>query len=196
MIENILGSKIKIKILRKLIIENMEITFEEIGRTLSLSFGSVYPAINSLVMQRIIIFRRIGRSKLYSINKKHILFKELHSLFESEKEGFMNIAKSFAKSIDKKNIKNIVLFGSVAREEFTEKSDIDLLVIYIKNEEDVKSIVGYQIEKFLDLYDVEIVPVYISLNEFFKRRKGFDRFILNIINEGKILYGDNKWLEK
>jgi len=39
------------------------------------------------------------------------------------------IAKDFAKSIKSDKIKNIILFGSVARGDDTEDSDIDILIV-------------------------------------------------------------------
>ena len=41
----------------------------------------------------------------------------------------IEIAREFAKAIKSDKIKKIILFGSVAREEDTEESDIDILII-------------------------------------------------------------------
>ncbi len=197
MIENILGSKVKVKIIRKMLLsENREVNFEDLTRSLNLSFGTVHPALKEMTNTRIVTVRKIGKSKLYKINKTHVLFKELKMLFKAEVENFVKIAIKFAKKVNKKNIKNIILFGSVARAESSIKSDIDILIIYKINEQDIKENVNREVQKFLDLYDVEIVPVYLSHKESIKRRNKFDRFLMNILNEGKVLYGDIRWLEK
>ena len=41
----------------------------------------------------------------------------------------IELAKKFAKTIKSDYISKIILFGSVAREEDTEESDIDILII-------------------------------------------------------------------
>ena len=61
--------------------------------------------------------------------------------------------KNFCK---KHNIKKMSLFGSALRDEFTDDSDIDILVEFDKN----------NIPSFFDLYDMEQ-----ELSEFFNGRK-------------------------
>lgn len=196
MLEKILSSKAKIRILREMIETNREYTFEDITKTINMSFGTVHPILKDLVDSRILIVRKMGRSKLYKINEKHLLYNKLKKMFKAEKEGFNIVAKKFARSLVKKGIKNIILFGSVARGEPTEKSDIDLLVIYKGNEALAKDNISKLSQEFLNKYDVEIVPTYLSVKEAKNRRRKFDRFIMNVLNEGKVLFGDVKWLEK
>lgn len=197
MIEDAFGSKVKVKIIRRLISsEDREFSFEDLSKSVDLSFGSVYPALKDLIDARMVVVRKIGKSKLYKINKKHLLFKEIKMLFKSEISNFLYVAVSFAKSLNKAGIKNIILFGSVARGEPAFKSDIDILIIYKRREKNVKENVEKEVQKFLDLYDVEIVPMRLSVKEALDRRKKFDRFIMNVLNDGKVLYGDIKWLEK
>jgi len=196
MLEKILSSKAKIRILREMIETNREFTFEDITKAINMSFGTVHPILKDLVDSRILIVRKMGRSKLYKINERHLLYNKLKKMFKAEKEGFNKVAKKFARLLVKKGIKNIILFGSVARGEPTEKSDIDLLVIYKGNEALAKDNISKLSQEFLNKYDVEIVPTYLSVKEAKNRRRKFDRFIMNVLNEGKVLFGDVKWLEK
>ncbi|MFQ6127790.1 MAG: hypothetical protein ACE5QW_02660 [Thermoplasmata archaeon] len=48
----------------------------------------------------------------------------------------------------------------------------------------------------LDKYDVEIVPTFLSITEVRDRLKKSDPFMMGILDEGKVLYGDAKWLGK
>lgn len=202
MLERIMGTKSKIKILRKMIEnEKREFTLEDLVKITKQSFGTVHPALHDLNRTRVVIVRKMGRSKLYSINTRHVLFKKIKELLRAEKNSFIKIAKKFTKEIiaDKKNIidnvKNMILFGSAARGEiFGEKSDIDILIIYIH--EKVKENISRAAQQFIDKYDVEIVPMYLSVQESKNRVKKIDRFMYNVLREGIILYGDIKWLEK
>lgn len=197
MMERILASKTKIKILRRLIEKpGREFSFEDVAKVTSLSFGTVHPALKDLVYSRAVEMRKMGKSKLYRINQRHILFKELKALFDSESGSLTLIAKKFAAKIDKRNIRNIILFGSVARGEFTEKSDIDILIIYKSDEALIRKSVSKLSQSFLDRWDVEIAPIYLSTKEAEQKMKIFDRFMVRMMDEGKVLYGDIKWLER
>ncbi len=193
MLENILGSRSKIKLLREMVRnEEREYCLEDLVKATKQSFGTVHPALGSLVESRIVVVRKMGRSKLYRVNKRHVLYERTRDLILAERDGYLDIAGEFSEGLEKKHIRNIILFGSVARGDFTERSDIDVLVVYsrTKPEDAVLDIVG----TLTDKYDVTIVPVYLSVTEVRNRMKRTDQFILNVLEEGMVLYGDAKWL--
>ena len=195
MLEKIIGKKSKVKILRFLMnSDNQGYCLDEIAKSTGLSCGTVYPSLTELLETRIVLQRKVGRSLLYTVNKSHILFHKIKELIDFEKKSLQIVAEEFASSIPKKNIKAIVLFGSVARGEFTEKSDIDVLIVY--KDKNVKKEIDYLIDKLLDTYDVHIIPVFLTEKEIRERIKIFDNFIINLINEGRLLYGEAKWLKK
>lgn len=195
MLEKILGKKSQIKILRLLIHnENQEYYLDEIARLTGVSCGTIYPALKELLETRIIIQRKIGRSPLYKINKSHLLFQKIKELIDFEKKSLISVAEEFVSSLPKKTVTAVILFGSVARGKFTEKSDIDILLIY-KNKKE-----GGKVEKIIDIlldkYDVHVVPLFLTNKEVQERIKKFDNLITTIINEGKLIYGEAPWLKK
>ena len=171
-----------------------EYYLDEIAKSTGMSCGTIYPSLNELLETRIITQRKVGRSLLYTLNKNHILFHKIKELIDIEKKSLPTIAKEFASSLPKDNIIAIVLFGSVAREEFTEKSDIDVLVVS-KNDR-TKENIGSLVDKLLDIYDVHVVPIFLTEKDIQERIKKFDNFIITIINEGRLLYGEAPWLKK
>jgi predicted nucleotidyltransferase len=194
-LEKIVGARSKVKILREMVAaEEREYCLEDLVKATGQSFGTVHPALKDLLDSRIVIVRKMGRSKLYKVNTRHVLFNRIKELLQEEEKGIMAIAEEFVDRLNKTRIKNVVLFGSAARGDFGERSDIDLLIIFSrkKPEDDVEKV----LRELLDKYDVDIVPTYLSMGEVRNRLKGTDRFILNVVNEGKLLYGDDKWLEK
>ena len=131
MLENIIGKKSHVIILRLLIKhETQEFCLEDISKMSHLSCGTVYPALQNLLQTRIITVRKAGRSLLYKINKKNLLFQSLQQLIKTEEEGYHTIAQEFISRIKTDSLSAIVLFGSVARKEETDISDIDLLVVF------------------------------------------------------------------
>jgi len=123
-----------------------------------------------------------------------VLFHRIEELIKMEKNGYIRIAKKFSKYVSKDDINAIILFGSVARGDFSERSDVDVLVVY--RGEAPKGNVSKVINQILDEFDVQVVPTYITSEEVKQRLEKFDKFIVNVVEEGVVLYGDAKWLRK
>ena len=190
-----MGKKSKVKILRLLIRDDdREYCLDDIAKSTGMSCGTIYPSLNELLETRIILQRKAGRSLLYKINKNHTMFNKIKELIDLEKNSLLSIAKEFVSTLTKDTISAIVLFGSVARGEITEKSDIDLLVIY-KNERAKKQVRALG-DKILDNYDIHIVPLFLTQKEIEERIKRFDNFIITVMNEGQLLFGEAPWLKK
>jgi len=200
MFEKILSSKSKTAILKIFFrCPSRDYTFKELTEQTRFSYGTVYPALVSLTDARILTTRKVGRSILYSLNQRHPFFEELKQIFIAERKKLFEIVRETVAKIKKKGIKTIVLFGSLARGEALLKSDIDILIFHtlpISRIDRIKNNVEVSIKKTSEKYDVVIVPTYLSVKEARRRKKKFDKFILNILAEGKTLYGDLKWLEK
>jgi predicted nucleotidyltransferase len=194
-LEKIIGKKSKIKILR-LLLNNIEQEYclDDITKYTGVSCGTIYPSLKELLEARVITQRKVGRSLLYTINKNHILFPQIKELIQLEKKSLRIVAEQFVASLDKKGIVAIILFGSVARAEFNEKSDIDILIVY--RHKKIKEEVELLVDKFLEIYDVHVVPLYLTKPEVLERIERFDNFLITLINEGQLLYGEAPWLKR
>ena len=96
----------------------------------------------------------------------------------------IEIAREFAEAINSDKIFKIILFGSVAREEDTEDSDIDILVVS-DFWEDIDSIitdlVGEIVFEKQELISVHIMPV-----ERFNTTQHYS-FLSNVLEDGVVL---------
>lgn len=83
--------------------------------------------------------------------------------------------------INKFNIEKIFLFGSHARGDFHEYSDIDLIIVG-----DFKERFFDRIGKILDLvpYDLNIEPLVYTKEEFEQMRENENPFIITAVSEG------------
>ncbi|WP_297470711.1 nucleotidyltransferase domain-containing protein [Thermococcus sp.] len=79
------------------------------------------------------------------------------------------------------SIEEVILFGSYARGDYDEESDIDLLIIGEVDFNELMDVVTDILLKYGEL----ISPIVIKPEEF-KRRK--DSFIKTVMSEGKPLY--------
>ncbi len=199
LIENVLGSKSKIKILRVFYDSpDREFCLDDLIRIMKRSPGTIYPSLSDLARLRVILSRKAGRSTLYKLNSRNPIVKKIVEIFSAEEDSLLDAARDFAKNVDKTDIVSITLFGSVARGEATERSDVDVLVIYDKNPDAVRKNVNKLIDEYLER-DINIVPVFYSKREVKKMRKEYNSFILGIEDEGRVLFGkslgDRTWSE-
>ena len=82
------------------------------------------------------------------------------------------------------SIESIVLFGSYARGDYDEESDIDVLIVGDVDFDELMDIVTDILLEYREL----ISPIVIKPEEF-KRRK--DTFIKTVLREGKVLYSSS-----
>lgn len=81
----------------------------------------------------------------------------------------------------------VILFGSVAKGDINEGSDVDLVVIADFQEDFLD-----RIKRLLDLNDdpaLPLEPVGYTLEEFQRMRREGNRFIQEVLENGTILYG-------
>ena len=97
----------------------------------------------------------------------------------------INIAREFADTVKSDGIIKIILFGSVARGEYTQHSDIDILIICNQRDR-IQDKVDDEIA--CSMYDKsELVSAHIMIEELFNKTKDFS-FLTNILNDGIILF--------
>ena len=112
----------------------------------------------------------------------------------------MNIQERYRKPIEeflrraleryREEIEGIILFGSVARGEGKEDSDVDVLVIVKeRNIEDMKEIHGIAFEVSME-HSQDISPKIYAVNEVLNRIEIGASFIKEVLKEGVSLYGE------
>ena len=94
------------------------------------------------------------------------------------------IAKQFADTIKSEDITLIMLFGSVARGEDTEESDIDILIVS-PNVDDLR----YKINRIavdIILEKDEVISPHLMTDEHFYKTKN-NVFLTNVLNEDVVI---------
>lgn len=189
MIETILGSKSKIKLLRVFYrFPQREFCLGDLVKILGCSTGTIYPSLSDLVDSRIILSRKMGRSTLYRLNAGNPLVKKITEIFETEGNLLLETAREFVKEIDKKGIVSVVLFGSVATGKAAGRSDIDLLIVFGKDRKDVEKKTDVLVSEYLGK-DIYISPVLYSKKEVKDMMKRYNSFITRVQEEGILLFG-------
>lgn len=101
----------------------------------------------------------------------------------------IELAKKFADTINSDYIKKIILFGSVARGEDTEESDIDILIVsnHKKEIEDLVNRESFQI--ILD--EKEVISPHIISESRIDKINNFS-FMKNVKRDGIVIGCDNE----
>src|SRR3989338_10057977 len=142
MIDNILGNKVIIRILRFLYLSpNRYFSFLEMERFVGAGRAGIVSALQKLEYYGLVYTEKKG-GKRYKLKLDHPLIERLDVLFAYEKKFFqgidpqkLNIIANFENDCIKKipELKEIKLFGSVAKGKAHENSDIDLFILVKKS---------------------------------------------------------------
>ena len=96
----------------------------------------------------------------------------------------VEIAREFANAINSDKIIKIILFGSVARGDDHEESDIDILIIS-NHREDIDDIISEEIAWIM--YDKqELISAHVINEDLFNKTKNFS-FLTNVLREGVLI---------
>lgn len=173
-IQRILSSPTKVQLLRIMSSNATAYSPKDLEEETTKNISVIYDALNELESDNII--KRVntdGKTRYYRLNKNNSLAKNLKELFEAEAEdhGVEHLPANLQNTIydaenklrnNIKDLKIIILFGSVARGNFTPESDIDLyLVVKEKNREKED-----QIYDILDDYEKEFSVMLRNIDEF------------------------------
>lgn len=95
-----------------------------------------------------------------------------------------DIAKEFANRIKSKYVKQVILFGSVARGDDSEFSDIDILIVSSYGRK-LEPIIEEEVFQIM-MENEEIISAHVISEENFNSTKNFS-FLTNVLKEGVVI---------
>lgn len=196
----------------------MKLFFEQPDRELyamgvkkktGMSYDMVHQYLKDLETEGILTSKLKGKSRFFKANLKNKLTLKLFETFEiRKKEEF------FQKNADVKALLNrfvedvlermrdrlliILLFGSVARGKHGEGSDVDILVVTpnLSNIEPMQRAIGKIASEYSSIYEMEIVPVTVTLRKFSEGLKTKRDFFQELWMDRIVLYGESRFFEE
>ena len=185
MLEKLFTSKARVKILELLMFDPLsEFHLREISRRTKVSAPYVKKELAQLKKINLVKETAQGNMKLYRINRDSPIIEDIKRIFLKTDSlgGLLSKELSELGKID-----HALIYGSFARGDETEKSDIDLLVIGRIDEEKLVSIIG-SVEKRIGR---EVNYILWTADEFKKRAVKRHSLLLDIIDKPFItLIGD------
>lgn len=190
-IETVIGSPAKVKVLRTLLESKIAYSLSDIKKLSVLSIGVVHKTVTLLLKENLIIEKKgKGKQRYYQINLENKYSNSFSGIFDyerNERRGIplqtWNLLETLCSDLKNKfrNIKDIVLYGSLARGELRINSDIDLLIITENEFEDETKVRA--LCKRTDIKN-KINPTFVTYKEIeLARSKGSD-YYENIYKEG------------
>ena len=194
-IENLIGSKAKVKILRVLSEIRTAYNLNNLKAETELSLGIVHKASEELTEEGLLLKIKGNRKeRLYKFNTDNPFASSIFELFKVEKTRqrkeiiFMHtwsILEDMVSKIKSKSIL-IILFGSQARGDATLNSDIDLLIMPKNSKEEILDLMREIKVKN------KINPTLLNQAEFNEEIKNNTLFYRNIKKDSIILYINSK----
>lgn len=192
LIENLFGSKGRIKVLKKLSKHmGWQFNISELSKDMALNKGAVSRIVSELEKEGLIIVNKKGKIKLFQLNEKNIFVKEaILPILKIEEELFKNIKKRILRPFSKDLASSIILYGSYSKGSERLESDIDAMVI-IKNkalEEKCRLISDKVSQEFLDNGIMLTIDI---LNEKEFKRLYLDKepSIVSVVGTGIVIKG-------
>lgn len=191
-LDNLFENPNNVKLLRHLILyPSPVITGRGLARELGMSHATCIRSLDRLVNIGILDRRRVGKSSTYEIAANSVLYREiLKPAFEVESRLLPDLVDNLLKGV-KRDIHAVYLFGSVARNEDTPSSDVDILVLTkssgAKNR--VREAVEHNREIIYRIYRIGVTAIVYDLDEFKRMKNRNNPLVIEVLKEGVLLAG-------
>ena len=163
----------------------------EIAREVDASVGAVQRELENLSKVGLILRKSMGNQVFYQANRDAPIFPEMRTLL-NKTIGIFGVLRSAIHPLSKRIVAAFV-YGSVAREEETAQSDVDLMVIGKATLEEVLSRLS-PAEKAIGR---SINPTVYSSTEFKSKLAAGNHFLTSVLKGQKVfLLGDEDELRK
>ena len=167
---------------------NKKYYLRELERLLNFSVGNIRRELIKLESTGLFLSENKGNLVYYYLNQSYPLFEELKSII-FKTSGAPKMLQNFLEKFN--GISHAFIYGSFAKGEEKEDSDIDLLIIGEVNEDKLIEVIS-KLERKLQR---EINYAIYEKEDFSKKKKEDNSFILDILKEKKIfLIGDENEL--
>lgn len=153
----------------------------EIIRLTDSGTGAVQRELENLAAAGLVIIKQVGNQKRYQANRATPFFTELRSIV-LKTFGLTDILREALKPIGKQ-IRVAFIYGSIAKQEDTATSDIDLMIIGINL---TYADMFQLLEKTEAQLGRKINPTFYSPLEWSRKNKEGNNFIIKILKQPKI----------
>ena len=176
-----------------------EVHLREIARLSKSSLTNVDSSMRLFVKNDMFIKHEMSHSTSFKPNLENEEIIKVFELLELERrknfylknKNIVRLLKKYSETIvevSNKKIQMVILFGSVARGQWTKKSDIDILAVVLDKEDNIIDILNKAKADASPL--LEISPLSTTVKKFVEGLKTKTEFYENLWNDRIILYNE------
>lgn len=177
-IDDILGSRIKVRVLRMLHRTRGQFTGREVSRLVGYSPTHTISTLRHLESEGLVVSQRAGKTDLFSLNERSSAVRGvLDPALRWEQNLFTELAGIFEERLGNRLLA-VKLFGSVASGEERQDSDVDLLLV-VRDGADIESAEEGAAEAAVEAgarFGAAVVPFVVTASDYDKKvksRRGF-----------------------
>ncbi|MGH9876643.1 MAG: nucleotidyltransferase domain-containing protein [Nitrososphaerales archaeon] len=184
----ILGSRFTIKILKTLLRYRGKVfTIRELARVSGISHPLVSKMVKELETSGVVKLKPIGKAYQIILNEESYILKSvIEPLFRAEHETVNHLISTIRPLFHNRKITSAAIFGSVARGEEKQTSDIDLLVV-TEDKDIANECVARASTVTLSTFGTALSPFIMDKQEFVRRRN--EKLVKSILESYLIVYG-------
>ncbi|MFH1830003.1 MAG: nucleotidyltransferase domain-containing protein [Pseudomonadota bacterium] len=190
-LNDILGNKIALSILRLLYALPDVISGREIASRIGYSPQATHNSLKKLETSHLITAKTVGRAKLYSISRKHWFLSDCLIPMWNKMDSWLELVGQFYIEKLPTPPLSVIVYGSFAKGEEHEESDLDLLFIYEDKQYDpsfLDDILNLNSSVF-EIFGIHTSPKIISISDFKTAIKKSEGLMRNIFREGRTIAG-------
>jgi len=172
-LEQVLGTKAGISILRSLVRYRGKIfTVRGLARDSDVSSVEASRTIEQLEQYGIVKVQPVGRAYQVFLNEhSYVLNKIVKPILIAEEKTLSELITILKKHLTSKKILSAVVFGSIAKGEEREDSDIDLLVISDDFDHAIEAVADAR-EEIASAFHSRLSPIIFTKKKFISKKKG------------------------
>ncbi len=174
----------------------------QVKKAVGLSEHTLLKYFCSLEKRNILSYRKEGNLKMYEVNVESTLVKVFFSYFDIVKLDTLEYKRAKAVKMFANLIKVtklpyfMLLFGSTAKENYTAKSDIDIIIVYDTLKKNVTNRVEKIQKQIMAETGLKMNSIIMKLDEFSKEKENKQNYALqDAITYGYPVFGNQLYYE-
>lgn len=190
-LNKVIGDPVYLQMYRHLFRQPEGVTGRTLATLVGVSPFKINQSLRRLESQGVITVTPVGRANVYRLQCDHLLTKEvILPLLKFEETLLSTLGEAIMQRLTPRPL-SILVFGSVARGEESAQSDIDLLLVYAKDQQPthIRETFEHIVSYVTSVYSTPVTLQRCSVDELQQRVRAKDPYVRKIIKEGRSIAG-------
>jgi len=167
-LESLFQAPSHVSVLRVLYGLKEGVSGREVARRAGVSDRTSRLVLERLEAMNLVVFSGSGKIRLYRLNRGHFFVKSiLEKVFSAESKFSSGILEELSVDLEKR-CRWACIFGSTARAEDSQHSDLDLLILVDRKDEKVviENSLQEWLAKYYQVYGLSLEPLVLTVSEW------------------------------